>query len=291
MRAVILGAGGQLAHDLVLAMDGWDLLALRHADLDICDHDRVRDTLRELRPEVVINTAAMHKVELCEADAEGAFRVNAFAVRNLALVCAELDCKLVHMSTDYVFGGEKRTPYREDDAPNPLSVYGISKLAGEYFVRNYAPKRLVVRSSGLFGVVGPSGKGSNFVDSMVRLAKEGRPIRVVSDQVFSPTYTVDLAGKMKELVEADLSGVVHVTNQGWCSWFHMAQQIFEILGLTPDVSPITSADYGVKVRRPSFSVLANTHLERMNLTVLPAWQEALRTYLNEKEHLQEQRAP
>ncbi|MEM1867999.1 MAG: dTDP-4-dehydrorhamnose reductase [Thermosphaera sp.] len=278
----MIGANGQLGTDLVKVLNNWDLVPLTHAELDICDFVRARKVLTELRPDVVINTAAFNRVDDAEAQPEKAFWVNTYAVRNLAQVCADLDCTLMHISTDYVFGGEKRTPYTEDDPPNPLNVYGVSKLAGEYFVRNICPKHFIVRTSGLYGVAGSSGKGGNFVETMVRLAKEGKPIRVVTDQVLTPTYTKDLAQKIKELLTTEAYGLYHITNSGQCSWYEFARRIFELLGIKPDFGPTTSAEFRAKARRPAYSVLAHERLKELGLDDLRPWPEALKAYLEEK---------
>ena len=230
----------------------------------------------------MINTAAFNRVEDCETEVEKAFGVNAFAERNLAQICAELDCVLVHISTDYVFGEEKRTPYTEEDAPNPLSVYGVSKLVGEYFVRSLCPKDFVVRTSGLYGMAGSSGKGGNFVETMIRLAKENKPIRVVNDQVLTPTYTKDVAQKIKELLQTGVYGLYHITNNGQCSWYEFASKIFKLLGLKPDFGPTTTAAYRAKARRPPYSVLAHNKLKQLGLDDLRPWPQALTAYLKEK---------
>ena len=180
-RVVVLGANGQLGTDLVEVLDEWDLIPLTHSEVDICDFVHMREVLSRTQPEIVINTAAFNRVDDGEDEPSKAFWVNTYAVRDLARICADLGCVLMHISTDYIFGGEKRTPYTEDDTPNPLNVYGVSKLAGEYFVRHLCPKHFVVRTSGLYGVAGSSGKGGNFVETMIRLAKEGKPIRVVNN--------------------------------------------------------------------------------------------------------------
>jgi len=280
VRVVVLGAGGQLASDLERVMQGWDLILLRHADLDICDHARARQALTRAAPEVVINTAAFHRVDDCEDQPEKAFRVNAIAVRNLAQVCRDLSCVLAHISTDYVFDGHKREPYNEDDLPIPLSVYGASKLAGESFVRSIAPGNLVIRTSGLYGEAGSSGKGGNFVETMISLAKSGEPIRVVDDQVFSPTYTKDLAVKMRELLESEAHGLFHITNQGQCTWFAFASRVFELVGLKPDLSPTSSEAFGAKAARPAYSVLANERLRTQRSSLPRDWQYALTDYLS-----------
>lgn len=282
MKVVILGAGGQLAFDLVRVMADWDLVPLRHEDLDTCDYPRVREVLRGIRPDAVINTAAFVRVDDCEDQVERAFQVNAFAVRNLAQVCADLDCVLMHISSDYVFGGEKRTPYTEEDLPNPVNVYGSSKLAGEYFVRNICPKHFVARTSGLYGVAGSSGKGGNFVETMIRMAKEGNPIRVVNDQVLSPTYSRDLAEELNGLLATTDYGLYHVTNNGACSWYGFAAKIFELVGLRPDLAQITTQAYASSALRPAYSALAHSKPLIPATSHMRPWENALSAYLQEK---------
>lgn len=280
----MIGANGQLGTDVVEVLRDWDLIPLTHRDLELCDVVDTRKVLSEADPQLVINTAAFNRVDDSEDEPSKAFQVNTYAVRNLAQLCAELDCRLLHVSTDYVFGGEKGTPYTEDDAPNPLNVYGVSKLAGEYFVRNLCPKHFVIRTSGLYGLAGSNGKGGNFVETMIRLAHEGRPIRVVDDQVLTPTYTKDLAQALEQLVRTDAYGLYHITSSGQCSWYEFAARIFELLGLAPDFGPATTAAYGAKARRPAYSVLAHHKLKQLGFDDLRLWPEALETYLKEKGH-------
>ena len=284
-RVVVIGANGQLGTDLGEVLDEWDLIPLTHSDVDICDFVHMREVLSGTQPEIVINTAAFNRVDDGEDDPSKAFLVNTYAVRDLARICADLGCVLMHISTDYIFGGEKRTPYTEDDTPNPLNVYGVSKLAGEYFVRHLCPKHFVVRTSGLYGVAGSSGKGGNFVETMIRLAKEGKPIRVVNDQVLTPTYTRDLAEKIKDLLQREAYGLYHITNSGQCSWYEFAFQIFEFMGLKPDLAPTTTVEFGAKARRPACSVLAHSKLKQLGLDDLRLWPEALEAYLQEKRHI------
>ena len=197
-KVALIGANGQLGTDLMRELQkAHQVVPLTRKDLDICDHDRTREILTRLKPDVLINTAAYHRVDELEDQTDKAFQVNATAVRNLAKVCQDLGQVLVHISTDYVFGGDRSRAmsYREDDVPCPINVYGVSKLAGEYFVRDLCKHHFVVRSSGLYGVAGSSGKGGNFVELMLRLAGEGKPIRVVADQRLTPTYTLHLPGK------------------------------------------------------------------------------------------------
>jgi dTDP-4-dehydrorhamnose reductase len=285
VKALIIGANGQLGSDLVKALADWQVIPAKHADIDVCDPALTQRRLAEVRPEVVINTAAFHRVEDCEEQPEKAFAVNSLAVRNLARFCAELPCTLVHLSTDYVFDGQKQSPYAEADSPNPLNAYGVSKLAGEYFVRTLCPRHFVIRTSGLYGEAGSSGKGGNFVELMIRLAKEGKPIKVVKDQVLTPTNTKDLASKIRELLPTGRFGLYHLTNSSACSWYEFARKIFEVTTLRPSLEPVSTASFGSRVRRPAYSVLAHDRLLQTGLADLRPWPEALASYLRDKRHI------
>jgi dTDP-4-dehydrorhamnose reductase len=289
-RIALIGSNGQLGSDVArlwpdspLGRRGDELIGLVHADIEVTDEDAVRSVLGGLRPDVVINTAAFHRVDDCETQPELAYRVNALGVKHLAHACAQLGATLVHISTDYVFGGDQTTPYQEDDAVSPISAYGISKAAGEFFLRYALPDRhILVRSSGLYGVAGASGKGGNFVETMLRLAREGRSIRVVDDQVLAPTFTVDLASALLEVISRDGRGTVHITSAGQCSWYEFATTIFELAGLRPDLSPTTSEAYDSPAKRPAFSVLENAHLLKLGVAQPRPWREALVEYLRLK---------
>lgn len=286
MRIVLTGAHGQLGRDLkqVLEAEGnWaKVVPLTHQEIEITDPVGSRRTLEGSAPDLVINTAAYHRVDLCEDEAEMALKVNAYGARNLARICCQLDIPLVHYSTDYVFDGEKRIPYAEEDPPNPLSAYGISKLAGELFIRYIAPKHFIIRTCGLYGVGGATSQTGNFVETMLRLAAEGRSIRVVDDQIATPTYVADLARKTAELIRTQHYGLYHITNNGQCSWYELAGAIFRIAGVEADLHPTTSREFGAKARRPAYSVLKNCHLERLGMDDLRDWQDALAEYLKER---------
>jgi dTDP-4-dehydrorhamnose reductase len=282
-RFAVLGCAGQLGSDLCRRL-GDEVVPLSRAEADLTRADQLDSTLRRLHPDIVFNCAAYNLVDRAEQEPEAAFAVNAWGVRQLALVCRDLDCLLVHFSTDYVFGldEDRRTPYRETDVPGPVSVYGLSKLAGEYVVRSLCPRHFVIRTCGLYGAWGRGGKGSNFVETMLRLAQAGKSLRVVDDQMCTPTYTADLASATAELVQTQRYGLYHVTNAGSCSWFEFARRIFEQAGLQADLSPIASKDYGAVARRPGYSVLANQKYQETSLYQLRHWQDALRAYLLER---------
>lgn len=281
-RVAIIGANGQLGTELVKAFADSQVCPLTHADIEVTDLDSIARTLGELRPDVVVNTAAFHRVDDIELDPRRAFEVNALGVRNLALVCRELDAALVHFSTDYVFSGDKGAPYGEDDLPGPVNAYGASKLAGEYLLRYLHPRHYLLRTTGLFGLAGSSGKGGNFVETMLRLQREGRRIRVVDDQVLSPTYCPDLARKVRELVATGAYGLYHVTSSGYCSWYEFARKIFELLDLEVDLTPQSSAEAGSRARRPAFSALRHDRLQALGMDDMLPWDEGLRRYLLER---------
>ncbi|MGH7319494.1 MAG: dTDP-4-dehydrorhamnose reductase [Candidatus Rokuibacteriota bacterium] len=279
-RILLLGASGQLGTDLARVFEGPHLVALTRRQLDVTDTEAVARALASVAPAVVLNATAFTRVDDAESDPGPAFAVNAVAVHRLARLAARSGARLVHFSTDYVFGGAGPGPFPEDAAPAPLNAYGVSKHAGERSVQNAGPQHLVIRSAGLYGVAGSSGKGGNFVETMLRLASELKPIRVVADQVLTPTHTADLADAVSRLLAVDPpGGVYHLTNAGACSWFEFARRIFTLCGLEPDLAPTTSEAYGAPARRPANSVLVNTRATALGLPPLRAWPDALRAYL------------
>jgi dTDP-4-dehydrorhamnose reductase len=285
MKVLITGSNGQLGTDLCQALKGFDVIPLTHVDLDITDMPSVKRVFRQNNPDVIINTAAYVRVDDCEDNPDTAYLVNALGARNMAVLAQEVGAKLVHISSDYVFGGDNsivRVPFTEFDKPAPINVYGKSKLAGEDFVRHLCHKHFIIRGSGLFGVAGSSGKGGNFVETMIRLAKERPELRVVNDQIFSPTYTKDLANKIVELISTEYYGVFHITNSGACSWNEFASEIVRLAGIKTPVLPISSAQYPQKAKRPQYSVLSNYHLKLLGINGLRTWQEALKDYLTPK---------
>lgn len=285
MKILILGAGGQLGSELVNILQDDTLIPLTHKDVEITNEQQVYSILSSNIPDVVINTAAYHRVDDCEDNVELSFAVNSMAVRNLARICNELGVTFVHFSTDYVFEGDKNTPYNEDNCPNPSSVYSVSKLAGELFVRNICSRYYVIRTCGLYGAKGVSGKGGNFIETMIRLANSGKKIKVVSDQIVTPTYAKELAAKVSQLIRTDKFGLYHITNNGGCSWHEFAQAIFSLTDLAADLTPTSSSDFGSKARRPAYSVLENRNLKVLGLDDMMPWLDALKEYLKEKGHI------
>jgi dTDP-4-dehydrorhamnose reductase len=282
MKAAIIGADGQLGSDLVKSFRKEEAILLYYPEFDITQPDKVKKVLSSLEADVIINTAAYHKVDECEDNPQESFLVNSIAVRDLALICRDLGVALVHFSTDYVFDGKKRKPYVEEDAPNPLSVYATSKLAGEYFVQNMLDKYFIIRTCGLYGEAGCWGKGYNFVDTLAALEKQGEPLKVVNDQWVTPTSTAELAERIKELILTGHHGLYHLTNEGECTWFEFAKTIFTLMGKKPNLIPTDSEAYGAKAKRPPYSVLENKKAKEIGLTEFPHWKKSLEQYLIKK---------
>jgi dTDP-4-dehydrorhamnose reductase len=285
MKIAVLGAAGQLGRDLVprLAALG-TVVPLSRADIDLAHPDRITSAVAALRPDVLINCAAYNFVDKAESEPDTASGVNAHGVGRLAGACAAVGAKLVHFSTDYVFGGDsnRTTPYTEADPPAPVSAYGVSKRLGEESVLAAAPNNLIVRTCGLYGVWGSGGKGGNFVETMLRVAGQGKPLRVVSDQRCTPCYTADVADATVGLIEHRATGLFHVVNSGDCSWYEFAREIFRRSGLTPDLTPIPSADYAAPAKRPAYSVLSTDKLASVLGFRLRSWPDAVEAYLAER---------
>src|SRR5215831_19014651 len=285
-RCVLLGSASQLAFDLARTWERPGVLTpLTRSALDIRDASAVRETLTRLRPTLVLNCASYNEVDRAEDDRAGAFAVNAEAVGTLAAMCQALRATFVHFSTDYVFDGHKRTPYLEDDAPGPLSVYAESKLAGERLARERCERAFILRVCGLFGVGRRPDARPNFVETMLRLAARGTPIRVVRDQVLTPSYTFDLARKTWRILTLGSPGIYHVTNTGEVSWFDFTREIFGLCDLQPSLTPVTAVEFGAKARRPAYSVLGHGRLKALGEGDLRSWRDALVAYLRERDAL------
>ena len=284
MKVLLIGANGQLGSDLkkVFLAAGDKVTALTHAQMDVCDSERVATVMGEVQPEVVLNTAAFHKVEECEKKPELAFQVNGSAAMNLAQVCQKAGAVLVHFSTDYVFGGyERGKPFEESDRTAPLNVYGVSKLAGEHMIASNTDRYFVVRVCGLYGIAGSSGKGGNFVENMLKRAVAGDAVRVVEDQVLTPTYTSDLAKAVRQLIQSGKFGLYHLSSEGQCSWYEFTRHIFECAGVKANLSGCKTSDFFSPVKRPAYSVLSKAKLRGLGLSI-PSWQDALPRYLQER---------
>jgi dTDP-4-dehydrorhamnose reductase len=285
MRVAVIGANGQLGSEFADAWPDAEVLPLTRNKLDVTEVEAVPLVLGELRPDVVINTAAFHNVPGCERDPETAFRVNATAARTVAAAAQQLGVALVYISTDYVFPGDAGTPYPEDAARRPLNVYGVSKAAGEDMVAIACERHFIVRSTGLYGVRGASGKGGNFIETILKRARETGRLQVVMDQTLGPTSTYDLARGIRDVVLHGRPGRYHITNQGAVSWYEFAVMAVRLAGLGEHttVEPVrTSATDQGGVRRPAFSVLENAAMRAQNLPLLRPIDEALAHYISRR---------
>ncbi|HKN70081.1 MAG TPA: dTDP-4-dehydrorhamnose reductase [Terriglobales bacterium] len=284
MNIAVIGSNGQLGSDVVrvLVHQGEDVYSLTHADIEVSSLESVADCLRSKRPEIVINTAAMHHVENCEQEPGKAYAVNAVGARNLATVTRDLGAVLIHVSTDYVFDGKKDEPYVENDIPLPLNVYGNSKLAGEYFARTLNSKHFVLRTSALYGKHPCRAKGGqNFVDLMLRLARERGRVRVVDSEFVSPTPTVDVARQIAAITRCDAYGLYHATAEGGCSWYEFAREIFSVAEIEVKLEAASPSEFPAKVSRPRYSVLENRGLKGLRLNQFEPWQVGLRRYVSQ----------
>jgi dTDP-4-dehydrorhamnose reductase len=284
MKVLVIGANGQLGTDLlkVFRASGDTVVPFTHAQLDVCSEEAISNALAESKPEVVVSTAAFHRVDDCETKAALAFQVNGIGAMNLARACTGSGATLVHYSTDYVFGGYPRdTPYAETDLPAPLSVYGASKALGEHLIAAYTDRYFVLRTCGLYGLAGSSGKGGNFVETMLKKANAGEVIRVVDDQILTPTYTADLAEATRKLLRTTKFGLYHVSSEGQCSWYEFTRYIFECAGIDAKLLPIRTADFFSPVKRPAYSVLSKAKLGSVSGS-MPSWKDALPRYLEDR---------
>lgn len=285
MRVAIVGASGQLGRDAVdaFAAGGDEVLTLGHADIEVCSEDSVFNKIRELSPQLIVNTSALHDVEKCERDPGLAFTTNALGPRNLAVAAREVGAILMHVSTDYVFDGSQRKPYTEADLPIPLNVYGISKLAGEHIVRSTVDRHFILRTSGLYGHQPCRGKGGlNFVELMLKLGDQRGKVRVVDSEHVTPTSTFELARQMVLLSRSKDFGLYHATAEGSCTWHQFAKKIFLLSGASVQVDVAQPGEFPSKVPRPSYSVLENERLKALGLNGMRSWEEGLQRYLEHR---------
>lgn len=278
---MIAGAGGQLGAALVdvFRARGHQVHALTRAQVDVTDASAVEASLDPLEPTLIVNAAAFNLVDAAESDPGAAFAGNALAVRHLAQAAARRNARLIHFSTDYVFDGSTPRPWRETDPARPLSVYGVSKLAGEHFALAYGAEALVIRVAAVFGPAGQHTPRGNFLETMLRLAQQGKPLRLVADQITSPTYTVALAERTADLAAANVTGVVHAGGGTAISWYEFAALIFRHAGLQPPLTPIATADYPTPARRPRYSALGNVRLAELGIAPFPPLEDCVRHYL------------
>ena len=293
MKILLIGSKGQLATALRPRLEaaGHRVTALTHEECDLAAPAMVERQLDAHAPEAVINTAAYNQVDRSETAIEEAFAANSYGPRALALSCAARRMTLTHVSTNYVFDGRRSAPYDEAAAPNPLSVYGLSKLAGERFVQAHAPRHFIVRTAGVYGRHAGRKAGENFVERMIATASAasnhsstggGRPLRVVNDQIATPTYAGHLADAIVRLLSTTAYGLHHITNSGACSWWEFAQAILARAGLRVDVQPVSSAEFGSAAPRPAQSALVSGRSAEAGFGRLPTWEEGLEAYFRER---------
>ncbi len=282
MKVLLIGANGQLGRDIFRTKPAdpaqADLLLLDKQCLDITNRDKTFQTLKDKRPDILINTAAYVRVDDAEDNTEEAFRINAIGVKNLVDACNETDAIFFHISTDYVFDGQKNPlPYDEHDKENPLNVYGITKYAGELFIKNYASKFYIARTASLYGKAGASGKGGNFVFTVLDKIKKCQTMKIVNDMHMSPTCTYDLAQEIWRLIiEKSPYGLYHIANSGHCTWYEFAKTISLISGTEGEIIPVSHREYNTKAMRPLWSPLISVKGIKLR-----RWEEALETFLKE----------
>lgn len=281
MKLAVIGANGQLGTDLREVLSGeHEVIGLNHSDIEITNIDSIRNVLSSTKPDIVLNTAAYHIVPEAEKFPDKAFHINGTGTLNLARVCQDMAIRLVHYSTDYVFDGKKQKPYTEDDCPNPLNVYANTKLSGEYFALNYSDRSYVVRVSGIYGKVPCRAKGGNFITTMIKLAKEKPEVRVVNDEILTPTNTLHIAKNTAALIKTDAFGLFHMSCEGECSWYEFAKVIWQTLQLETPLYSASVKDFPLVVKRPFYSVLENKNLNKLGINQMPDWKNALKEFLD-----------
>lgn len=278
MRVLVTGANGQLGYNVVERLKKLNIehIGVNRENFDLTNEEQTKSFILNYRPEVVIHCAAYTTVDKAEDERDLCYAVNVLGTRYIAQACKELDAKMVYISTDYVFDGEKEEPYEVTDTPNPVNYYGLTKYLGEQEVQKNSDKFFIVRTSWVFGK-----NGNNFVKTMLKLGQERKEIKVVCDQVGSPTYTYDLAKLLCDMIQTDKYGVYHATNEGYCSWYEFACEIFKMAGMDVNVIPIRSEKYPTKVKRPRNSILSKKNLDKSGFNRLPKWEDSLQNYIYE----------
>lgn len=278
MKVVVTGVSGQLGHDVLKELDrkNFQAFGTDRETLDFTDEAAVMTYIKDIKPEAIIHCGAYTNVDKAEEDEDTAYKVNGLGTEYLARAAADCGAKMLFVSTDYVFNGSASEPYETDERTNPLGAYGRTKLAGEELLQKHLDRFFIVRTAWVFGI-----NGNNFVKTMLRLGKERGEIGVVHDQIGSPTYTVDLAKFLVELIQTDKYGIYHATNAGVCSWYEFAVEIFKQAGLDVKVNPLTTEQFPRPAARPKYSVLSKRKIEEMGLDPLREWKQALSSYLME----------
>lgn len=279
MKVLVTGANGQLGHDVVkeLKLRNVEHYGAARKDFDLCNFEQTDKFITAYKPDVVIHCAAYTAVDKAEDEPDLCRVVNADATENIAKICKKIDAKMMYISTDYIFDGEKDSYYEIDDVPNPINVYGQTKLEGERAVQEILDKYFIVRISWVFG-----DHGNNFVKTMLRLGKERKELSVVDDQIGSPTYTADLAPLLVDMIKTEKYGIYHATNEGECSWAKFAEEIFKVAGMDVKVNRITSAEYPTKAKRPKNSKMSKDSLVKYGFRALQPWQKSIIAFMGDK---------
>lgn len=279
MKVLVTGVKGQLGYDVVreLQKRGHEAVGVDIDEMDITDAAAVERVITQTKPEAVIHCSAYTAVDRAEDDIEICRRVNVDGTENIAKICKKIDCKMLYLSTDYIFSGDGERPWEPDDEASPLNAYGQSKYDGEMALKKYVDKYFIVRISWVFGI-----NGNNFIKTMLRLGRENGAVKVVDDQIGSPTYTYDLARLLVDMIESDRYGAYHATNEGICSWYEFAKEIFRAAGMNDvSVMPVKSGEFPVKAKRPKNSRMSKEKLVANGFSLLPAWQDAVARYIKE----------
>lgn len=277
MKVLVTGINGQLGHDVMgeLKKRGHEAVGVDIEEMDITDAECVKKVMTQTAPEAVVHCSAYTAVDRAEEEVELCRQVNAEGTKNVAEVCAGLDCKLLYLSTDYIFSGEGERPWEPGDEPDPLNIYGLTKFEGEQEIKSRMDKYFIVRISWVFGV-----NGNNFIKTMLRLGRENGAVRVVDDQIGSPTYTYDLAVLLVDMIETEKYGEYHASNEGTCSWYEFAKEIFAAAGMNEvEVTPVSSEEFPAKAKRPKNSRMSKEKLVKNGFNKLPSWQDAVKRYV------------
>ncbi|WP_040204252.1 dTDP-4-dehydrorhamnose reductase [Neobacillus jeddahensis] len=277
-KVLVTGAEGQLGSDLVLSlkMEGYKVYGLGKSQLNISNLDEVNKIVAQIVPDIIIHCAAFTHVDLAEINVDQAFLVNGIGTRNIAIAADHINAKLIYISTDYVFDGQSSTPYHEFSPVSPINQYGHSKLAGENFVRDFHSRFFIIRTSWVYGK-----QGNNFVKTMLMLAKEKDELRVVNDQIGCPTYTMDLAQCINQLMETSKYGTYHVSNSGYCTWFEFAKEIFQQSNLSPHLIPCSTEEFPRPAPRPKYSIMDHLSLRINDFDPMPHWKNGLERFFQQ----------
>lgn len=277
MKIVVTGSRGQLGQDMVGVLSKThEVIGLGRVEMNLEDLGAINGTLAAIAPDVVVHCGAYTKVDLAEDERDRCWSVNVEATRQIAEYVSERRIKMVFISTDYVFDGEKEGPYAEDDPIRPINYYGLTKAQGEKIVRELVPRHIILRISWVFGP-----HGDNFVSKIMRAGAVNGKVRVVCDQKGSPTYTRDIAGLVARMISSEIVGTYHATNEGHCTWYEYSKEIFRLASMEVQVDPVPASTYPTKAKRPRNSLLCKDKLEKAGFGRLPDWQDALQRYLNE----------